>query len=281
MQEVQITSLLQEDFGSGKWDGGRATPEAAWYTYRKVIPKDKAVLPFLTVEARVVWVDSGNGKHEIPYRVGNAEHACIRQEPDSSSDEAEKGYGLSGRNGAQFKINPESELGMLLNSFYTANVPGSRIGNDIRGIIGIDSEVVAKPHEGVKDDKYPMLLVARVYDVPSSKKKKASDEEEMPKTKRKPAAKEEDEPEETKSSAGKMYDLGEGTPKRRAKRLILAVAKEGDGATTISEVIRKGNATLSKDDDRKAIIAALGDEEWVKEQDDWEVKRSGQIVLAE
>lgn len=265
--EVQVTSLLSSDFGSGRWSGGRATCTDVWYEYRTADGKKGK---FTVVETHVKWEDSDGQDHEVRYGVGGGDYVCIREEPDESSDEAEKGHGLSGRNGKQFRLNADSETGQLLLSLYNNGVPESRIGNDIRGIVGIEAELVERPHagKGADTDKYPMLLASEVYNVGGKGKSKVSKKDV-----------DADEPSPKKGAAA-VSGNNKG-PSGRAIKLVMAALKDGDGTTTSSDVIRSAAKALKGDDDRKDILDLLGDDDWIADQDNWTYKkRTGEITAA-
>jgi hypothetical protein len=292
-EDVQITSLLPDDFTSGRWSGGRGTVTDVHYEYRKV---QGSKGPFTVIETHVDIQDANGDDHKgIRYGAGFADAGCIREEPDEDSPEAERGYGLSGRNGKKFQLRQDTELAMLLVSAYTNGLPASRIGTDIRGLVGMDAEWVEKPHQGVKDDKYPMLLVTEVYGVggkgSGKKKSKLADEEEEKPKKKAKVVEEEEEERPKKKSAGASDEGPSGAVVKRARKLVIAAAKENDGTTTAGDVARvaakklKGEVDegdLSKED-RKAILELLGDDDWYSADDQselWKFKaKTGEVIL--
>jgi hypothetical protein len=263
--EVQITSLMSSDFGSGRWAGGRGTVTDAWYEYRTA---EGSRGKFTVIEAHVKIEDADGADHEPRYGAGSGEFGCIREEPEPDARETENGYALSGRNGKQFKVNADSELGQLLLSLYNNGVAESKIGRDIRNLIGIEAEWVERPHAGIKQgqvDKYPMLLASEVYNVSRGKGKSAATSDAP--AKRRVA--EDDEPAPKKNGF-----------ERRALKLVIAAAKDNDGTTTANDVVRSAAKELKGDDDRKDILDLLGDDDWLGKQDEWKYKpRTGEITL--
>lgn len=269
-----ITPLTSQSFTTGRWSGGRATVQDAYFQYRTV--NTQAGKSFTVVELHVVTEDEQGQKHDVPYQANFKDPVVIRADADDDADEAERGYAISGGG-----IRADQDAASLLQALWANGFPESKMSDgDVRGLIGIDAEWVEKPHKGVKEDKYPMLLPTEIYGgvkggskagakaSAKSRKDADEDEEETPKAK-KGSAKEE-----------KSASASAGTPEKRARKYVLAAAKENDGETTAGDVVRSASKDLKGDDDKKAILDLLGDDDWLAEQDGWTYKRkTGEITL--
>src|SRR5262245_33583650 len=111
-ETVKLSSGLPEDATTGRWSGGRGTIIDAWYEYRKFDTKKG---PTTVVEGHLIIEDANGEKHGAlggfpRYHAGWASDACIRETHSEDADEAEKGWGLSGREGKQHKYRTDDEI---------------------------------------------------------------------------------------------------------------------------------------------------------------------------
>lgn len=280
--QSSITPFTQSAFVTGRWSGGRGTIEDAYIQYRDV----KSDKPFTVVEAHLVIVDEQEQKHDIPYQINFKNPVIIRATADEDADEAERGYAISGGG-----VRADQDWAALLQSAWTNGFPESKVSDgDIRGIIGVDAEWVEKPHKGVKDDKYPMLLITEIYGGvkgASAKKSKRADEEEEERPKRKRAAADEEEERPVRGKGTSGSSRSATSPKKHAIQFVLDALEDGKGETTSGDVMRQASKFFRTDegkevesDDRKAILELLGDDDFYLDQGDkWTYKkRTGEIV---
>jgi hypothetical protein len=252
-----ITSLSPEDFGSGKWDGGRATITDVVLKYHSGVAK-KDNKPFTLIEAHVTWEKSEGGTVVPRYTIGNAQYACIRATADEDADEAEVGYAVSGREeGKPYTIDMTSDFGQLLASAVAQGFSARKLASgDVRALVGTEANVAGKPRK--EGDKFPIMLITEIFKLPGGKSSAAAASK-----KKSTAAVDEDEP-KSKSKTTSSDDLPSKSIQNRAAKMIKStLAESDDDSVTIPEVIAANKKALKEDDDNKEIMSLFDNDDWI------------------
>lgn len=267
-----IASLAQEDWGTGRWDGGRATLTEPIIRYRTSNgPKGQ----FTVVEMHATMVDQEENKHQVKWYMGDSEYTVIRADADEDSDEAAEGYAVSHRKpGQRWRLNPESELGMLLASLYSEGFPQLTTG-DIRELDGVDADWKGQAKNKDKDNKFPVIICAELHAGAAKGKGKAKATAVATKPVAKPAA---------KKAAPPPDDTEEQTAEELAVSLIVGALEDvaegesldvGELTRATAKQVRALEASV-----RKEVLGFWSDPDWLVQQDAFTYKKKTGAIFS-
>lgn len=267
-----IASLAQEDWGTGRWDGGRATLTDPIIRYRTSNgPKGQ----FTVVECYATMVDQEENKHQTKWYMGDSEYTVIRADANEDSDEAAEGYAVSHRKpGQQWRLNPESEMGMLLASLYSEGFPQLTTG-DVRELDGVDADWKGQAKPKDKENKFPIIICAELHAGAAKGKGRGKG------AAAKPAAK-------ATASAKKpavVDDPEEQTAEELAVSLIvIALEDVKDGESIdVGELTRATAKQLRSAEaaTRKEVLGFWSDPDWLVQQDAFTYKKKTGAIFSE
>jgi hypothetical protein len=164
---MPVTSFLPEDFGTGRWAGGRAK-----ITYPRIEKRewsnDETGDSGAFIVAAFDAIDEESVKRTLSYRiVGNAKYCVIRTGTEEGAPEAEVGYAVSHIDPTRaFKIDPNSEYAKFISNAVSAGFPLSQLRTgDIRVFDGVEMDLAPQPRlkaDGTKD-RFDIMLPTKIY----------------------------------------------------------------------------------------------------------------------
>lgn len=285
---VKIASLSPDDYGSGRWDGGKFTITDSYLKYRT---GKGSKGEFTIIEHHVVFEDANGEPHDIPLFAASAEKAVIRETADEDAEEAPKGLALSHRDPeSTYVLGRDSESAQFLASLVNHGFPKSKLATgDYSVIIGVEGFAEMKPRK--EGDKFPFPICTQITGgVKGGKSKaKAADDDEGPRrrraaadaddepktTSRRRSAEDDDEPAQRRSSKKK----GEPTPESRLLEIIAEELEDESAADGLTaEDIVKVRRSFKGEEFRSEMIELLNDRKWLAAQDAFEYEAKTKLI---